>query len=67
MKEIYRNSTTVIYETESGATVGICEDENRTSFKKYYHVVVREKGASKGKTVKTRCTFETAYSIAQQY
>ena len=65
MKEVARNSMSVIYETEKGNTVGIVQDECN-GFRKYYHVVVR-KPNEYGKIVKTRCTFEKAYAIAQQY
>ncbi len=65
MKEVGRNSGMIVYETEKGNTVGIVKDEC-AGMRQYFHVVVRKPGEY-GKTVKTRCTFETAYAIAQQY
>ena len=57
MKEVFRDSRNVIYETEKGNIVSICRD---SSFKNYYHVVVRRPD-EKGQTIKT------AFAVAKEY
>ena len=63
MKKVFEDSTTEIYETESGIIIGIIKDH---SMKNYYNVTVKNPN-EKGKTVATRCTYQKAMIIAKQY
>lgn len=63
MKEVYRDSTTVILEDARGTVFGIIRDNSR---KLYYNVSARKPG-EKGNTIATRCTYEKAMEIINTY
>lgn len=67
MKRTFKNSLNELWENEKGDMVGIFCDDCIKTRKSYFHVVVREAGWERGKTVATRCTYETAMQIVNQY
>lgn len=60
MKEILEG----VYITDKGARVVLTEDNSR---KEYYSVWVKKADDKKGKTVATRCTYQKAMQIAEEY
>lgn len=69
MKLIEKTSTTEIWKNDKGDMVGIIESSGlgERTLKRFFHVVVREAGQATGKTVNTRCTYETAMQIVNLY
>lgn len=59
MKEVFRDSTTTIFEDENGNVFGIVKDSSR---KDVYSVTVRKPG-EKGRTIATRCLYSTAVEL----
>lgn len=63
MKKTYEDSTSQIFENERGTIFGIVKDNSR---KAVYTVTAREPG-QKGKTIATRCNYDTALSLIKEY
>ena len=63
LKEIFKSGITTAYEDERGYIFSIQEDNSR---RRYYKVTARRPGEL-GKTIATRCTWETAQALIRDY
>jgi ABC-type tungstate transport system permease subunit len=63
MEKIHESSTSETYKATNGTIIGIDKDN---SMKNYYSVFVKEPN-KEGKTVATRCRYEKAMQIANEY
>lgn len=63
MKKTYDDCYTKAFETNDGTFVAISRDAGN----RYWNVFVRKPDEKKGKVIATRCTFEKAMSIAEQF
>lgn len=63
MKRVYKDSTTEIFETENATVFGIIKDNSKNN---YFNVTARRNG-EKGKTIATRCTYDKALEIINNF